>query len=79
MMMPSRSAMVTVPVSDGLAGKIALGGHQSPGAVQRAVIARERAENANRSVVKTAPVIGMVEYFLISKRNSTRGTIQVKA
>lgn len=31
-------------LNDGLAGEVAVGGHQSPGAVQGAVVARERRE-----------------------------------
>jgi hypothetical protein len=50
-------------LNHGLAGKIALGGHQRPGAVQ-ARWSRAKAENAKRRVVKTAAVM-VVEYVLM--------------
>jgi hypothetical protein len=49
----------------------------------RALWSRAKAETANRRVVKTAPVIAVVEYVLMisfqGEYQSTRSTVQVQA
>ena len=65
-MMPSRSFMVTVPVwTTGWPAKSLWVG-TSVQVPFRAVRSRARAERAKRRVVKTAPVIEMVEYFCMT-------------
>src|ERR1039458_2625587 len=65
MMMPSRSAIVTVPVwTTGWPAKSLWAG-TSVQVPFRALCSRAKAENAKRRVVKTAPVIEVVEYVLM--------------
>src|ERR1017187_6977396 len=65
MMMPSRSAIVTVPVwTTGWPAKSLWAG-TSVQVPFRALCSRAKAENAKRRGVKTAPVIEVVEYVLM--------------
>src|SRR5579864_5025821 len=82
MMMPSRSAMVTVPVcTTGWPAKSLLAG-TSVQVPFRELWSRAKAETVNRRVVKTAPVIAVVEYVLMISfqggYQSTHSAVQVK-